>query len=206
MYSLPQDTAPLPTPVLAQAQGVHIRSLTWIGACLRRTRLACFCFCLFFFFTFHRYLAWSIRATGFAYYDSVIWWGPGPKGEPRIRAKLFREAMEDYEIMVLANGNLKPRANTEEVCFAWNELPLSFAHLFPTFVQALDPTVRSISTSLNSWSKDPSAYHILKVRVVRVAAPFSHHVASARSGSFCWRRAGHAPGPRCSIQSAARRV
>ncbi|MFH2005847.1 MAG: glycoside hydrolase domain-containing protein [bacterium] len=111
LYSLDHDPDPYFNPTRVDVQGLHQRIIPWVS--------------------------WHYRATGWAYYDFGRFFD-GPL--PTIRAELFREGIEDYEYLYLANGG-HPRVYVDE---------------------ALDPTVDSAASSLTSWTKNPDALMALR--------------------------------------------
>ena len=84
------------------------------------------------------WVSWRYRATGWAYYDANIFFDGG---NSNIRGLLMREGFEDYEYLYLANGGRHPRVFHDE---------------------AVDPTVRSVASSLTSWSHDPDSLMVLR--------------------------------------------
>ncbi len=76
------------------------------------------------------WVAWMERVRGWAYYDGGRFFdGPHPK----VSAELLREGFEDYEYLYLANGGAYPAV--------FEDSPV-------------DETVRSVASSLTSWTKD----------------------------------------------------
>jgi len=145
-YFLYGDGPPLPNPTTIDHAGIESRIIVW--------------------------LAWIYRVDGFAYY-SLTGWGDDPWNDPRpqgtnqngdgfmlyppledgrlrpsIRLELLREAFEDYEYFVLANGG-KPAAG-ETV--------------------AVDTTVGSAAGSLTGWLKDPAAFMEVRKQLGRYIA------------------------------------
>jgi hypothetical protein len=84
------------------------------------------------------WVAWTERIRGWAYYDGGRFFD-GPN--PRVSAELLREGFEDYEYLYLANGGAHP------VVFEDNPV---------------DQTVRSVASSLTSWTKDADAMATLR--------------------------------------------
>ncbi|MEZ4339126.1 MAG: hypothetical protein R3B82_21105 [Sandaracinaceae bacterium] len=82
--------------------------------------------------------AWSHRIRGWAYYDfSRFFHG----GRPGVMAEIFREGFEDYEYLWLANGGAPPEVDLEA---------------------APDRTVRSVASSMTSFTRDPDALMALR--------------------------------------------
>ena len=82
--------------------------------------------------------AWVHRITGWAYYDAGRFFDGS---RPTVRAELLREGFEDYEYLYLANGGAHPRV--DETANA-------------------DPTVKSVTSGMTSWNKDPDALMALR--------------------------------------------
>jgi hypothetical protein len=117
IYSLDHDPDPYFNPTRIDRQGLHARIIPWV--------------------------AWSIRASGFAYYDVDRFF---PGGRPGVRAELLREGFEDYEYLWLANGKKSPAPFSSEV---------------------VDATVASLATGLSSFTKDASALTKLRIDLGR---------------------------------------
>ncbi len=110
-YSLDHDPDPYFNPTRLDVQGMHQRIIPWVS--------------------------WGYRVTGWAYYDFGRFFD-GPR--PTVRAELFREGLEDYEYLLLANGGY-PRVGVTE---------------------PLDQTASSVASSLTSWTKSPDALMALR--------------------------------------------
>lgn len=117
IYSLDQDPDPYFNPTRVDRSGLHARIIPWV--------------------------AWRIRASGFAYYDGDRFF---PSGRPGVRAELLREGFEDYEYLWLANGKKQPAPGVSEV---------------------VDPAVASVATGLTSFTKDASALSKLRIELGR---------------------------------------
>jgi len=111
-YSLPQDIDPYPNPTVVTNQGMHARIWGWIS--------------------------WTQRITGYAYYD----WGVlFHDNIPDARAELFREGMEDYEYLYIANGNRYPEVGVS---------------------RPVDATAFSVGQSLTSWTQNAEALMVAR--------------------------------------------
>jgi hypothetical protein len=117
LYSLDHDPDPYFNPTRVDRSGLHARIIPWV--------------------------AWRIRASGFAYYDVDRFF---PSGRPGVRAELLREGFEDYEYLWLANGNKSPA---------------------PGATEAVDPAVASVASGLSSFTKDPFALTKLRIELGR---------------------------------------
>ncbi len=117
IYSLDHDPDPYFNPTRVDRSGLHVRIIPWV--------------------------AWRIRASGFAYYDVDRFF---PSGRPGLRAELLREGFEDYEYLWLANGQKQPTPGASE---------------------AVDPAVASLASGLSSFTKDPSALTKLRIELGR---------------------------------------
>ncbi len=84
------------------------------------------------------WVAWTLRIRGWAYYDGDRFFD-GPV--PHISAELLREGFEDYEYLYLANQQAHPQVFTET---------------------DIDKTVRSVASSLTSWTRNPDALMTLR--------------------------------------------
>ena len=82
--------------------------------------------------------AWVHRITGWAYYDAGRFFDGA---RPTVRAELLREGFEDYEYLYLANGGAHPNVDG---------------------VANVDPTVKSVTSGMSSWNKDPDALMALR--------------------------------------------
>jgi hypothetical protein len=87
--------------------------------------------------------AWSHRIRGWAYYDGGRFFN-GPY--PSARAELLREGFEDYEYLWLANANAHPSVATES---------------------PIDATVKSVASSMTSWTQDADALMALRYELGR---------------------------------------
>ncbi|MCB9592991.1 MAG: hypothetical protein H6719_09690 [Sandaracinaceae bacterium] len=87
--------------------------------------------------------AWSHRIRGWAYYDFDRFFHGGLPG---VRAELFREGFEDYEYLFLANGSQHPEVDLDA---------------------APDRTVRSVASSMTSFTQDPDALMALRHELAR---------------------------------------
>lgn len=112
LYSLDQDPDPFFNPTRADVQGMHARIIPWVS--------------------------WTLRVTGFAYYDAGRFF---PNNRPGIRAIMLREGIEDYAYLFLAAGGTHPQ-------------------VFETY--GVDETVAGVASSLTSWSSDPDALMTLR--------------------------------------------
>jgi hypothetical protein len=117
LYSLDQDPDPYFNPTRVDRPGLHARIIPWV--------------------------AWRLRAAGFAYYDVDRFF---PSGRPGVRAELLREGFEDYEYLWLANGGKAPTPGASE---------------------AVDKAVASVATGLTSFTKDASALSKLRIELGR---------------------------------------
>ena len=84
LYSLPQDTAPLPNPATLSNPGMDTR--IW------------------------GFLSWAERTRGYWYYNARVWFS---NGNPTVQLEMFREAAEDYEYLWLMNGKAHPKPCTK---------------------------------------------------------------------------------------------
>lgn len=84
------------------------------------------------------WVSWTYRATGWAYYDAGRYFDGT---YPNVQGVLLREGFEDYEYLWLANGGSFPRVFNDEL---------------------IDPTVRSVASSLTSWNHQPDAVMALR--------------------------------------------
>jgi hypothetical protein len=111
-YSLDHDPDPYPNPTRIDTQGMHVRILPWA--------------------------AWAHRITGWAYYDFGRFFD-GPNAG--VRAELFREGIEDYAYVWLANDSAHPVVFEEAKA---------------------DVTALSVASSMTSWNRDPDALMALR--------------------------------------------
>lgn len=82
--------------------------------------------------------AWVHRITGWAYYDAGRFFDGS---RPTVRAELLREGFEDYEYLHLANGGAHPHVDG---------------------TANADPTVKSVTSGMSSWNRDPDALMALR--------------------------------------------
>ncbi len=84
------------------------------------------------------WVAYSHRIRGWAYYDGGRFFDGA---RPRVRAELLREGFEDYEYLWLANGSAHPTVDA---------------------TTAIDATVKSVASSMTSWTKNADALMALR--------------------------------------------
>merc|ERR1711991_178685 len=89
-------------------------------------------------------ISWSLRSRGYAYYDAGRWF---TNKNPDIQIELWREGIEDYEYLFLANGGKHPRAGNTET---------------------IDVTANSAASSLTSWTKDDAALMELRYQLGKI--------------------------------------
>ncbi len=83
------------------------------------------------------------RARGWAYYDGGRFFDGAT---PKLTAELLREGFEDYEYLWLANGRAHPAAFADE---------------------PIDATVRSVASSMTSFTHDADAFMAMRIELGR---------------------------------------
>ena len=117
-YSLPQDSGALFSPCeddIGVNDGMNIRVIPWT--------------------------AFVARIRGWAYYKMEIFFEGSQPMRPKIGAEIFRDAMEDYEYLFLANGGKHPLPNTAEL---------------------VDPVAKAIGFSFTAWLRDHAKFAALR--------------------------------------------
>jgi len=114
-YSLPQDSGALFSPCendVGVNDGMNIRVIPWT--------------------------AFVARIRGWAYYKMDIFFeGDDAPLRPKMGAEIFRDAMEDYEYLYLANGGKHPMPNVAEPA---------------------DPVAKAIGFSFTAWLRDHAKF------------------------------------------------
>jgi hypothetical protein len=80
---------------------------------------------------------------GYAYYDAGIWF---INQEPALRAEIWREGFEDYEYFFLANNNVKPKPNVNNV---------------------IDDVIQPVAQSIQAWTPEHSMYAAARIGIGR---------------------------------------
>ena len=117
-YSLRQDTDAYFSPTkddVGVNDGMNIRVIPWV--------------------------AFKARIRGWAYYDMSIFFEGKYPLRPKIGAEIFRDAMEDYEYMFLANGKRHP---------------------MPNVLESADPVVNAVGFSFTAWSRDHAQFAAIR--------------------------------------------
>lgn len=117
-YNLPQDTGAFFSPAqdnVGVNDGMNIRVISWI--------------------------AFVSRIRGWAYYNMGIFFEGSAPRRPKIGAEIFRDSMEDYEYLFLANNQQHPMPNVNEPA---------------------DPAASMVGSSFTGWLRDHAKFAALR--------------------------------------------